>query len=59
MEHLSATERRELERLLERIVRGMGIDDNAPTPMFFEGEERHVRRPTRTRVPGARARSRG
>jgi DNA-binding MarR family transcriptional regulator len=59
LEQLSATERRELERLLERVVRGMGIDEDAPTPMFFEGEGRVVRRRTRTRVPGARARSRG
>ena len=59
LEHLSTAERRELERLLERVVRGMGIDETAPTPMFFEGEARLARRRTRARVPGARARSRG
>jgi DNA-binding MarR family transcriptional regulator len=59
LEQLSASERKELERLLEKVVHGMGIDENAPTPMFFEGEARVVRRRPRTRVPGARARSRG
>ena len=59
LEHLSSVERRELERLLERVVRGMGIDETAPTPMFFEGEGRVLRRRSSTRVPGARARSRG
>ena len=59
LEHLSAAERRDLERLLERLVRGMGIDENAPTPMFFEGEARVGRRRTRARVPGARAHGRG
>jgi DNA-binding MarR family transcriptional regulator len=56
MEQLSAPERRELERLLERVVRGMGIDENAPTPMFFEGERRGGLR--RTRAPSTRARTR-
>ena len=59
LEQLTATERRELERLLERVVRGMGIDEAAPTPMFFEGEARVTRRRTRAQVHGARARSRG
>ena len=62
LEQLSTTERSQLERLLERVVRGMGIEDDAPTPMFFEGEERSTRtgrqqpRPAPTR---ARSRSRG
>jgi MarR family. len=55
LEQLSATERRELERLLEQVVRRMGIDENAPAPMLFEGEERSGRR---TRVAGSRARNR-
>src|SRR5678810_901153 len=38
LEQLNGTERKELEQLLERVVRGMGIDETAPTPMFFEGE---------------------
>ncbi len=59
LEHLTAVERRELERLLERVVRGMGIDDNAPTPMFFEGESRPARRRSRPSAPRTRARSRG
>jgi DNA-binding MarR family transcriptional regulator len=59
IEELSGTERRELERLLERVVRGMGIDEDGPTPMFFEDEGAAVRPRTRTRIPGARARSRG
>jgi len=56
LERLSAPERKELERLLERVVRGMGIDETAPTPMFFEGERRAGRR--RTRAPSTRARTR-
>jgi len=56
LEQLSAGERKELERLLEQVVRGMGIDESAPSPMFFEGEPRLGRR--RARTPGARARTR-
>ena len=58
LEHLSTGERRELELLLERVVRGMGIDEQAPAPMFFEGETRTHRR--RSQAPTrARTRSRG
>jgi len=58
LEQLSAGERKELEGLLERVVRGMGIDEQAPAPMFFEGETRTHRR--RTQPPTrARTRSRG
>jgi DNA-binding MarR family transcriptional regulator len=56
LEQLSATDRRELERLLEQLVRGMGIDEQAPAPMLFEGEGRVVRR--RPRAPASRARTR-
>ncbi len=56
---LSAGERKELERLLERVVRGMGIDESTPPPMLFEGEPRVARRRPRARVPGRRALSRG
>ena len=56
LERMSAPERKELERLLERLVREMGIDETAPTPMFFEGERRVGRR--RTRTPSNRARTR-
>ena len=56
LEQLSAGERRDLEHLLEKVVRGMGIDESTPTPMFFEGEGRVVRRRPRTRAPGVRAR---
>lgn len=59
LEHLSASERRDLERLLERVVRGMGIDDSGPTPMFFEGEPRTGRRRRRANAPAARVRGRG
>ena len=59
LEQLSGGERKELERLLERVVRGMGIDEDAPTPMFFEGETRMPRSRRRTHPSGARARSRG
>jgi DNA-binding MarR family transcriptional regulator len=57
LEQLTVSERKELERLLERVVRGMGIDETGPTPMFFEGEARSARR--RTRSPRPRTRSRG
>jgi DNA-binding MarR family transcriptional regulator len=56
---LSAGERKELERLLERVIRGMGIDESTPPPMLFEGEPRVARRRPRARVPGRRALSRG
>lgn len=56
---LSTGERKELERLLERVVRGMGIDESTPPPMLFEGEGRVAHRRPRVRVPGTRARSRG
>ncbi len=56
LEQLSTTDRRELVRLLEQLVRGMGIDENAPVPMLFEGEARIGQR--RRRAPGARARIR-
>jgi DNA-binding MarR family transcriptional regulator len=59
LEHLSAHERKELERLLERVVAFMGIDDAEPTPMFFESEPRVTRSRRRVRPAGARARSRG
>ena len=59
LEQLTGTERRDLERLLEKVVRAMGIADDAPTPMFFEDEGRVVQRRTRSRISGARARSRG
>ena len=59
LEQLTATERKELERLLERVVRGMGIDENAPTPMFFEGETHVTRSRRRAHPSSARARSRG
>ncbi len=59
LEQLSGPERKDLERLLERVVRGMGIDETAPTPMFFEGEPRVTRSRRRARPTGARARSRG
>jgi len=59
LEHLSAGERKELERLLERVVRAMGIDETTPTPMFFEGEPRVTRSRRRARPAGARARRRG
>jgi DNA-binding MarR family transcriptional regulator len=59
LEQLNGTERKELERLLERVVRGMGIDETGPTPMFFEGEPRVTRSRRRARPTGARARSRG
>jgi MarR family transcriptional regulator, organic hydroperoxide resistance regulator len=59
LEQLTTADRRELERLLEKVVRGMGIDESAPTPMFFEGEGRVIRRGPRTRAPGARAQGRG
>ena len=57
LEQLSAAERKELERLLERVVHGMGIDAGAPAPMFFEGEVGTARR--RTRAPASRVRVRG
>jgi hypothetical protein len=56
---LSAAERKELERLLERVVRGMGIDDSTPPPMLFEGEGPVTRRRPRTRVARRRALGRG
>jgi DNA-binding MarR family transcriptional regulator len=56
LDALTAPERRDLERLLERVVRGMGIDDDAPTPMFFEGEVRPATR--RSRGPAAKPRTR-
>ncbi len=56
---LSAGERKELERLLERVVRGMGIDDSTPAPMLFEGETRLTRRRARARVARRRTLSRG
>jgi DNA-binding MarR family transcriptional regulator len=56
LERMSTPERKELERLLERVVREMGIDENAPSPMFFEGEHRVGRR--RTRTPSSRVRTR-
>jgi DNA-binding MarR family transcriptional regulator len=59
LEQLNTTERKELERLLERVVRGMGIDETAPTPMFFEGEARVTPSRRRAQPSGARARSRG
>ncbi|MGZ3479089.1 MAG: MarR family winged helix-turn-helix transcriptional regulator [Myxococcaceae bacterium] len=59
LEQLSATERKELERLLEHVVHGMGIDEGAPAPMFFEGEASTARRRTRAHVGRVRARSRG
>ena len=62
IEQLAAGERKELERLLERVVRGMGIDEAAPTPMFFEGESRDGRIRRRRPGPGpdpARSRRRG
>jgi len=59
LEQLTAAERKELERLLERLVRGMGIDENAPTPMFFEGETRVTRSRRRAHPSGGRVRSRG
>lgn len=52
LQQLSPSERKDLEHLLERVVRGMGIDEHAPTPMFFEGETRvgrPRRRPTASR----------
>ena len=51
---LSAGERKELERLLEQVVRGMGIDDSTPPPMLFEGEARLARRQPRARARVAR-----
>jgi MarR family transcriptional regulator, organic hydroperoxide resistance regulator len=57
LEQLSAAERKELERLLERVVHGMGIDAGAPAPMFFEGEVGAARR--RTHAPASRVRVRG
>jgi len=59
LEQLSTGERKDLERLLERVVRSMGIDETAPTPMFFEGEPRMTRSRRRARPTGTRARSRG
>ena len=59
LEQLTAGERKELERLLERVVRGMGIDESAPTPMFFEGETRVTRSRRRAHPSGGRVRSRG
>ncbi len=59
LDDLSAPQRRELERLLERVVRGMGIDDDAHTPMFFEGEVRTAPRRTRGTAAKPRKRRRG
>lgn len=57
VEQLGAADREALERLLERVVRGMGIDESAPAPMFFEGEASGARR--RTRAPASRGRGHG
>jgi DNA-binding MarR family transcriptional regulator len=59
LERLSTAERRELKRLLEQVVRGMGIDENEATPMFFEGEAPMGRRRTHAPASRARTRSRG
>jgi DNA-binding MarR family transcriptional regulator len=59
LEQLSSGERKDLERLLERVVRGMGIDETTPTPMFFESEPPVTRSRRRARPTGTRARSRG
>ena len=59
LEQLSSGERKDLERLLERVVRGMGIDETTPTPMFFESEPRVNRSRRRARPTSTRARSRG
>jgi len=58
LQQLNAGERKELERLLERVVRAMGIDDSSPPPMLFEGEPR-TRRRSSSRAPVARVRTRG
>jgi len=59
LDSLGSPERSQLERLLERLVRAMGIDESTPAPMFFEGEPRAegTRRPPA--AARARARSRG
>jgi MarR family transcriptional regulator, organic hydroperoxide resistance regulator len=59
LEQLSSAERKNLESLLERVVRSMGIDETTPTPMFFESEPRVTRSRRRARPTGTRARSRG
>jgi DNA-binding MarR family transcriptional regulator len=59
LEQLSSGERKDLEHLLERVVRGMGIDETTPTPMFFESEPRVTRSRRRARPTGTRARNRG
>jgi len=59
LETLGPAERALLERLLERVVRAMGIDESAPAPMFFEGEPRSTPSRRRTVASRARARSRG
>jgi DNA-binding MarR family transcriptional regulator len=59
LEQLSSAERKNLESLLERVVRSMGIDETAPTPMFFESEPRVTRSRRRAGPTGTRARSRG
>jgi len=56
---LGSGERKELEHLLERVVRGMGIDESTPAPMLFEGETQLARRRTRARTARRRTLSRG